>query len=100
MTRNWIGRRAVMSIAAAGFAALAFSGTAEAGSRASVTISGPGYGLHIGSHHGRYHARHAWRARECRPVYRTQRVWTRYGWTVKRVQTGVHCEPVWRYRYR
>ncbi|MGE0230768.1 MAG: hypothetical protein AB7O39_07075 [Flavobacteriaceae bacterium] len=91
MISNRIGRKALMSIAAAGLAALAFTAPAEAGSRGSVTITGPGYGLHIGSSGWRHHGRHAYRYRDCRPVYRTQRVWTRYGWTWQRVKVGVTC---------
>ncbi|MGE0845713.1 MAG: hypothetical protein AB7L41_05550 [Flavobacteriaceae bacterium] len=86
--------KTLMTVAAAGFAALTFSGAAEAGSRGSVHINTPGFGLHIGggSH---YHGRYGYRP-YCKPIYKTQRYWTRYGWQLRRVVVGNTCD---RYRW-
>ncbi|MCC0055550.1 MAG: hypothetical protein H6883_05380 [Rhodobiaceae bacterium] len=93
MTSKTIGRKAVMSIAAAGLAALAFTAPAEAGTRGSVTLSGPGYSVQFGSSGSRHHGYYGYRYRDCRSVYKTKRVWTRYGWTWQRVKVGVQCDP-------
>lgn len=110
-------RKLLISLAAAGFAALSLTGAAEATPprQNGIHFSGPGYSIHIGDEFGqrpsykryrdsynkRRHGKHWYKERHwkkkhrrkyCRPIFERRPVWTPYGWSVEKVKVGKRCD--------